>query len=51
MKLGVTSARVEVFCDDLDAVIAHALEAGAQGSLDDIKDHHMPWGTYRQGVH
>jgi PhnB protein len=48
-KLGITSARVEVFCDDPDAVIARALEAGAQGSLDDIKDHQVPWGTHRQG--
>jgi PhnB protein len=49
VKLGVTSARVEVFCDDPDALIARALEAGAQGSLDDIKDHQVPWGTHRQG--
>ncbi len=48
-KLGITSARVEVFCDDPDAVIARALAAGAQGSLDDIKDHQAPWGTHRQG--
>ncbi len=48
-KLGITSARVEVFCDDPDAVIARALAAGAQGSLDDIKDHQVPWGTHRQG--
>jgi PhnB protein len=48
-KLGVTSARVEVFCDDPDSVIARALDAGAEGSLDDIKDHQRPWGTHRQG--
>jgi PhnB protein len=48
-KLGVTSTRVEVFCDDPDAVIARALDVGAKGSLDDIKDHQMPWGTHRQG--
>jgi len=48
-KLGATSTRVEVFCDDPDALIARALEAGANGSLDDIKDHQMPWGTHRQG--
>jgi PhnB protein len=48
-KLGITSARVEVFCDDPDALIARALEAGAQGSLEDIKDHQAPWGTHRQG--
>jgi PhnB protein len=48
-KLGITSARVEVFCDDPDAVIANALQAGAHGSLDDIKNHKAPWGTHRQG--
>jgi PhnB protein len=48
-NLGITSARVEVFCDDPDAVIARALEGGAKGSLDDIKDHAMPWGPHRQG--
>src|SRR5882724_3098845 len=37
------------FCDDPDALIARALEAGANGSLDDIKDHQMPWGTHKQG--
>lgn len=35
-KLGAPSARVEVFCDDPDALIARALEAGAIGSLGDI---------------
>lgn len=48
-KLGITSTRVEVFCDDPDAMIAGALEAGATGNLDDIKDHRMPWGIHRQG--
>src|SRR5213076_2572522 len=48
-KLGITSARVEVFCDEPDDLIARALEAGATGSLDDIKDHRTPWGTHRQG--
>jgi PhnB protein len=48
-KLGITSARVEVFCDDPDAFIARALDAGAQGNLDDIQDHQVPWGTHRQG--
>src|SRR6266542_4301659 len=49
VKLGTTSTRVEVFCDDPDAMIARALEAGATGSLDDIKDHQAPWGIHRQG--
>jgi PhnB protein len=38
-----------VFCDDLDTLIARALEAGAAGSLNDIKDHLASWGTHRQG--
>lgn len=48
-KLGTTSVRIEVFCDDPDALIARALKAGAKGTLDDIKNHEMPWGTHRQG--
>ena len=48
-KLGITCARVEVFCDDPDALIARALEAGAKGSLETLQNHQMPWGTHRQG--
>jgi len=48
-KLGITSTRVEVFCDDPDMMIARALEAGAVGNRGDIKNHQMPWGTHRQG--
>jgi PhnB protein len=48
-KLGITSTRVEVFCDDPDSMIARALEEGATGSLDDVRDHQAPWGTHRQG--
>jgi len=48
-KLGAPSVRVEVFCDDPDALIARALEAGAKGSLAGIRDHQMPWGPHRQG--
>jgi PhnB protein len=47
--LGITSTRVEVFCDDPDTMIARALDAGAAGSLDDIKNHQAPWGSHRQG--
>jgi PhnB protein len=49
LKLGAPSARVEVFCDDPDAFIARAVSAGANGSLDRIRDHQMPWGIHRQG--
>lgn len=47
--LGTTSTRVEVFCDDPDALIARALAAGARGTLDDLWNHQAPWGTHRQG--
>ena len=42
-KLGITSARIEVFCDDPDAFIARAVEAGANGDLDKIRNHAVPW--------
>jgi uncharacterized glyoxalase superfamily protein PhnB len=48
-KLGFTSARVEVFCDDPDAFVARALEHGANGGLDPVRDHQAPWGIHRQG--
>jgi PhnB protein len=48
-KLGITSTRVEVFCDNPDALIARALEAGATRTID-VKDHQRPWGTHRQGA-
>ncbi len=48
-RLGATTARVEVFCDDPDAFIARAVAAGADGSQDDVRDHQTPWGVHRQG--
>ncbi|WP_276500198.1 hypothetical protein [Terrimonas pollutisoli] len=48
-RLGITSARIEVFCDDPDAFIDRAVKAGANGSLDKIKNHEAPWGIHRQG--
>ena len=48
-EIGTTTTRVELFCDDPDAVIQRALEGGATGSLDDLRDHQAPWGTHRQG--
>ena len=47
--LGTTSVRIEVFCNDPDALVARALAAGAKGSLDDVRDHDAPWGLHRQG--
>src|SRR4030095_7119213 len=48
-EIGTTTTRVELFCDDPAAVIQRALEGGATGSLDDLRDHQAPWGTHRQG--
>ena len=48
-QIGTTTLRVELFCDNPDVMIARALEAGATGSLDDLKDHQAPWGIHRQG--
>ena len=48
-KLGITSTRVEVFCDDPDAFVARAVRAGARGDLDPVRDHEAPWGVHRQG--
>jgi PhnB protein len=48
-KLGITSARVEVFCDDPDIFIARAVQAGANGNFDNIRNHEAPWGIHRQG--
>jgi len=48
-EIGTTTVRVELFCDDPDAIVARALEAGATGSLENLPDHHMPWGIHRQG--
>jgi PhnB protein len=49
LSLGMASARVEVFCDDPDGLVARALEAGASGSIDGIANHPRPWGVHRQG--
>src|SRR3977135_4445084 len=48
-RLGMPSVRVEGFCDDPDAVIARAVAAGADGSVDPIRIHDTPWGPHRQG--
>jgi len=49
IELGMPSARVEVFCDDPDSFVSKAVAAGADGNTDNVRDHHMPWGTHRQG--
>ena len=47
--IGVTTARIEVFVDSPDAFIMSAIEAGANGRVEEIQDHHRPWGLHRQG--
>ena len=49
IKLGMPSVRVEVFSDDPDTFIKRAVQAGANGSIDKIRNHEMPWGIHRQG--
>ena len=48
-ELGNRTARTEVFVNDPDAFIARAVTAGADGSVDIIRDHETPWGPHRQG--
>jgi PhnB protein len=48
VEAGRTSARIELFVDDPDELLARALSAGATlGSP--IEEHVVPWGTHRQG--
>jgi PhnB protein len=48
-EIGTTTVRVEVFVDDPDAFIGRAVEAGADGAVDAVRNHRMPWGVHRQG--
>src|ERR1019366_3764078 len=48
-SLGSRTARVEVFVDDPDRFIERAVTAGADGTIDRIRDHEVPWGVHRQG--
>ncbi len=48
-KLGITSCRVEIFCEDPDSFVARAMENGAKGRGDNVRDHQAPWGIHRQG--
>jgi PhnB protein len=47
--LGSRTVRVEVFVDDPDGFIERAVTAGADGSVDKIRDHQAQWGVHRQG--
>jgi PhnB protein len=46
---GTRTARVELFTDDPDRMIGQAVAAGADDSIDPVRDHQVPWGTHRQG--
>lgn len=46
-ELGKTTARVELFVDNPDEVLARAVKAGASGG--EIQDYEVPWGKHRQG--
>lgn len=48
-RLGVATARVEVFTEDPDGLVKRAIDGGATGSMDGVQDHQRPWGTHRQG--
>jgi len=47
-QLGRPTVRVEVFCDDPDAVVERAVAAGAT-ARNGVRVHRMPWGPHRQG--
>lgn len=46
-EIGTTTARVELFVENPDEVIARAIKAGAVGG--EIRDYETPWGRHRQG--
>src|SRR4051794_27963445 len=47
-RLGMPSARIEMFCDDPDAFMSRAIAAGATGRTYPVRVHDMPWGPHRQ---
>jgi PhnB protein len=47
--LGRTVLGPGVFVDDPDTFVRRAIEAGADGSADAVRDHEAPWGAHRQG--
>jgi PhnB protein len=47
-KLGTTTLRVEIFCDEPDGVIARAVKEGAT-LRHYTRAYEAPWGTHRQG--
>ena len=49
IAVGSRTVRIEVFIDDPDRFIERAVAAGADGAVDEIRDHQVPWGIHRQG--
>src|ERR1022692_2733248 len=45
LAIGSRTVRVEVFVDDPDGFVQRAVAAGADGSMDVVRDHESPWGT------
>lgn len=46
-QIGTITARVDLFVDDPDELLARAIKAGATGG--EIQDYEVPWGKHRQG--
>jgi PhnB protein len=46
---GAPTVRIEIFVDDPDTFVHRAVEAGADGSRDPVRNHEAPWGQHRQG--
>jgi PhnB protein len=46
---GTRTVRVEVFVDDPDRFIERAVAFGADATVEDVRNHEMPWGVHRQG--
>lgn len=46
-SLGATTARVEMFVDEPDSIVARAMQSGATGNT--VRDYPAPWGKHRQG--
>lgn len=49
LDVGTTTVRIELFTDDIASVVARAVGAGASGSIENIRDHEMPWGNRKAG--
>ena len=47
--VGLTIGGAPFFLGERDAFIGRAVAAGADGSVDEIRDHQAPWGVHRQG--